>query len=64
MFWERLVELCTKRGIKPSRLATELGFSKGSISYWKRNYQAGRDSKPAPDLANEIADYLATPRTI
>jgi len=58
MFWERFSELCAAKGIKPTPVADEMGFSRGSVSYWKKNYKEGKDSKPAADLAAQLAEFF------
>lgn len=58
MFFDVLKKLCDDKGIAPSRVATEIGFSKGSVSYWKKQYLKGVDSKPDSHTAAKIADYF------
>lgn len=35
-FYEQLVKLCEKKGIKPTSLVESLGMSKGTMSNWKK----------------------------
>lgn len=51
--WEVFVRLCEARGIRPSRVADDLGFSVGTISAWK----AGKYT-PKQDKLKAIADYF------
>lgn len=37
MFYNRFVELCQKNRLSPSQAATLMGFSRSSVSMWKRN---------------------------
>ncbi len=53
MFYDRLKELCNKKGIKPSRVAIECGFSKGTVSHWKND-----GTIPQRDLLIKIAAYF------
>ena len=58
MFYENFLALCNKKSIKPSRVASETGFNKGSISVWKRNYNAGKVVSPDTRIVQKIADYF------
>lgn len=58
MFFEVFEKLCQNRGISPTKASTEIGFSKGSVSYWRKNYHAGIDAKPDVHTAQKIADYF------
>lgn len=35
MFYDQLIQLCERDGIKPTSLLLSLGMSKGSLSNWK-----------------------------
>lgn len=48
---ERIQRLCDERHINPSKLETELGFSKGSIYKWGK-------SIPASDKLEKVANYF------
>ena len=52
MFYERFCRICTEKGVKPTRVVTDLKLSSGNMTNWKR----GR--KPKTDIAMKIADYL------
>lgn len=58
MFYDRFIELCNKKGVKPSRVAMEKGFNKGSISSWKKNAELGKDVKPTTEILEKIANYF------
>ena len=52
MFWNNYVKLCDTIGKKPNVVASELGFSSGSVSAWKQ----GR--LPRGGTIQMIADYF------
>ena len=56
MFWERFTALCAAKGVKPTTAGRQMGFSKGSISYWKRKYLSGVDAGPDSYTAAKLAD--------
>lgn len=58
MFWERFTALCAAKGVKPTTAGRQMGFSKGSISYWKRKYLSGVDAGPDSYTAVKLADYF------
>lgn len=58
MFFEIFKKLCDDRGISPTKASEEIGFSKGSVSYWKKQFLAGVDAKPDSNTAAKIADYF------
>ena len=58
MFFDLFEKLCKDRGVSPTRASTENGFSKGSVSYWRRKYKEGIDAKPDIYTAQKIADYF------
>ena len=58
MFFEVFEKLCRDKGITPTRASVEIGFSRGSVSYWKKNWQNGIDAKPDSKTAKMIADYF------
>ena len=51
-FYKIYVALCAKKGLSPSRVALELGFSKASVTRWKQNYQ------PTDASLSKISDYF------
>lgn len=56
MFFDIFEKLCRDKGITPTRASVEIGFSRGSVSYWKKNRQI--DAKPDSKTAKMIADYF------
>lgn len=50
MFYDRLVDLCQKNGIKVTNLVSELNLSSGNLSKWKMGGQ------PKGDTLHKIAD--------
>lgn len=58
MFFDLFEKLCKDKEISPTRASAEIGFSKGSVSYWRRKYKEGVDAKPDVYTAQKIADYF------
>lgn len=58
MFFDIFKRLCEEKGITPTKASTEIGFSRGSVSYWKKKYMQGEDAKPDSYTAEKIADYF------
>lgn len=58
MFYDIFKQLCDDRGLTPTKASAEIGFSKGSVSYWKKRYKQGEDAKPDSYTAAKIADYF------
>lgn len=58
MFYDIFKQLCEEKGITPTKASAEIGFSKGSVSYWKKRYTEGNDAKPDSYTAAKIADYF------
>lgn len=58
MFYDRFVELCKDAGITPTAASREIGFSKGSVSYWKHKHAEGVDAMPDPRTAAKIATFF------
>ena len=52
MFYDTFLQLCNEKGVAPSRVALDLGYSKTTASKWK----AG--SMPSADKLQNIADYF------
>lgn len=51
-FWERLYELCLKKGCKPNTIAKSIGLSTATATKWKNG------SIPNGEALAKIADYL------
>lgn len=58
MFYERFTALCAKKGVTPSAAATQADFNKGTVSVWKKKYEAGIDVRPNKDVVDKICSYF------
>ena len=58
MFFDVFKKLCMEKGVSPTKASEEIGFSKGSVSYWRKKYNEGVDAKPDSYTAAKIADYF------
>lgn len=58
MFYERYLDLCRQRHIPPSSAATAAGFNKGTVTSWKKKYEAGIDVDPNQDVVTKICNYF------
>lgn len=58
MFYDRFEKLCKDKGITTTRACLEIGFSKGSASYWRKQRAQGKDAKPDAKTAISIANYF------
>lgn len=58
MFYDRFLQLCNDRGVKPSRVAVDTQFNKGSITSWKKRYDQGQDTQPTAEILNKVATYF------
>lgn len=58
MFFERFKALCDLKQITPTKASQEIGFSKGTVSNWYKNYKQGIDTPPRMNIAKKIADYF------
>ena len=54
MFYERYVSLCTREQLSPSAAAGKAGFNKGTVSVWKKKYEAGQDVVPEQEVIDKI----------
>lgn len=52
--YDRIAYLCAQKGIKPGRLCSDLGISRGSMGDLKKGRRAGISTK----TATKIADYF------
>lgn len=55
MFWEKFLDLCNERNVKPNPVAKELNISSGSVTGWKNGVQ------PRDLQLKKIADYFGVP---
>lgn len=58
MFWERFIELCRIKGVAPTTAGVEMGFSKGTVAYWKRKYEADIDTMPDSTSLILMSEYF------
>lgn len=54
MFYDRFVQICTDRGVSPSRAATEAGLSKSTVTKWKNT----PDAEPTGAALKKLSDYF------
>lgn len=54
MFYERYLQLCEKNRLAPSAAADRAGFNRGTVSVWKKKYEAGQDVRPEKDVIEKI----------
>ena len=58
MFYLRFKELCQRKGISTSAGAIAAGFSKGTVSVWKKKYDEGIDVRPDADVLQKIVSFF------
>ena len=58
MFYERFLELCNEKRISPSAAATQAGFNRGTVSVWKKKYEAGADVRPEKSVIEKICSFF------
>lgn len=58
MFYERYVSLCTREKFSPSTAAVKAGFNKGTVSVWKKKYEAGQDVVPEQEIVDKICAFF------
>lgn len=58
MFYDVFCQLCKQKGVSPTRVSIEVGFSRGSVSYWRKQWKQGVDAKPDSYTVEKIADYF------
>ncbi len=58
MFFDIFKRLCEEKGITPTKASAEIGFSKGSVSYWKQQWSLGKEALPDSINAQKIADFF------
>ena len=54
MFYDRFLQLCSQKGISPSRAAIEAGISKSLVTKWKAN----GCTTPSPEVLRKLASYF------
>lgn len=63
MFYERYLSLCKKNKLSPSAAATKAGFNRGTVSVWKKKYEAGSDVRPEKDVIEKICGLFGCTET-
>lgn len=58
MFYERYIFLCTREKLSPSTAAVKAGFNKGTVSVWKKKYEAGQDVVPKQKIIDKICAFF------
>ena len=58
MFYDRFIQLCEQKGVKPTRAAIENGIARSAVSNWKSNWAKGIESLPSTANANALAEYF------
>lgn len=58
MFYDRYLQLCESAKIAPSAAATNAGFNRGTVSVWKKKYEAGIDVTPDQEVINKICNFF------
>lgn len=51
-FYERFIDLCNKKNVSPSSVASQIGLSNSATTYWKRG------SIPKSDTLQKLAAYF------
>lgn len=54
MFYDRFLELCAEKGVKPTRACVESGLSRGLAAKWK----ATGTEKPSADALEKMSVYF------
>jgi transcriptional regulator with XRE-family HTH domain len=57
VFYDKYLELCKKKGVKPSPAATEAGISKSLVTKWKTN----KTETPSPEVLEQLSKYFHVP---
>ena len=61
MFYDRFIQLCEQKGVKPTRAALDTGIARSAVSNWKSNWQRGIESLPSTNNAQALAEYFNVP---
>lgn len=54
MFYDKFLELCNKKGIKPTPAAVEAGISKSLVTKWRTE----KIETPSPEVLAKVAQYF------
>ena len=52
MFWNKLIELCNSKGLKPNQVGKELGISSASFTKWKNG------TMPNVEMLIKLAEFF------
>lgn len=58
MFYPKYTSLCKEKGLTPSGGAVAAGFSKGTVSTWKKKFDEGIDVRPEKDVLEKICTFF------
>lgn len=58
MFYDKFIALCNRKGVSPSKAATDNGFNKATVSIWKKKYLNGQDVRPSFDTLSALSKYF------
>lgn len=53
MFYDTFLSLCSEKGMKPGRVADEIGINRATVTSWKK-----RGYTPRAEVLHKIADYF------
>ena len=56
VFYDRWLELCAEKGVRPTNACVESGLSRGLAAKWK----ATKTEKPSADALEKMAKYFGT----
>ena len=54
MFYDRFVELCRQKGVKPGRACTDMDLSRSLSAKWK----ATKTEKPSTEVLEKMSEYF------
>lgn len=57
MFYDKYLELCKKKGVKPSPAALEAGISKSLVTKWQTN----KTEMPSGEVLAKLSKYFNVP---
>ena len=57
MFYEKYIDLCSRKKVSPSRAAMEAGISKSLVTKWRTNGV----NLPSPEVLTKLSAYFQIP---
>lgn len=54
VFFDRYKELCAKKGVSPTKAATEAGINKSAVTYWRTH----PDATPTGQISDRLCAYF------